>query len=92
MTMISYDRQGQVWKQFEGGGDYYERKPGMKWIEGTPDSFVSWSHTHAHDLQSNRMSRSYYAQTVPGGYSAAIDKASLFDGFCTIEALERLGR
>jgi hypothetical protein len=46
---------------------HYERKPGMKWIEGTPDHFVCWSHVHAHDLQSNRMSRFYYAQTVPGG-------------------------
>jgi hypothetical protein len=38
------------------------------------------------------MSRLYYAQTVPGGYHAAIDDPSLFDDFCTIEALERLGR
>ena len=91
-TMISYDRQGKIWKQFEGGGDYYERKPGMKWIEGTPDHFVSWSHVHAHDLQSNRMSRSYYAQTVPGGYYATVDDPSLFNNFCTMEALERLGR
>ena len=91
-TMISYDRQGKIWKQWEGGGDYYERKPGMKWIEGTPDTFTSWSHVHAHDLQSNRMSRLYYAQTVPGGYHAAIDDPSLFDEFCTIEGLERHGR
>jgi len=91
-TMISYDRQGKIWKQWEGGGDYYERKPGMKWIEGTPDTFVSWSYVHAHDLQSNRMSRFYYAQTVPGGYYATVDSPRLFEDFCTIEALERLGR
>ena len=39
LTMISYDRQGKMWKQWEGGFDYYERKPGMKWIEGCPDKF-----------------------------------------------------
>jgi hypothetical protein len=87
--MISYDRQGKVWKQWEGGSDYYERKPGMKWFEGIPDHFVSWSHVHAHDLQSNRMSRFYCAQTVPGGYHASVDDPSLFDNFCTMEALER---
>jgi hypothetical protein len=92
LTMISYDRQGKVWKQWEGGGDYYERKPGMKWIDGTPDTFVSWSYVHAHDLQSNRMSRLYHAQTVPGGYHPTIDDPSLFQNLCTIEALERLGR
>jgi hypothetical protein len=44
----------------------------MKWFEGTPDHFVSWSHVHAHDLQSNRMSRFYCAQTVPGGHHAIV--------------------
>ena len=44
----------------------------MKWFEGTPDHFVSWSHVHAHDLQSNRMSRFYCAQTVPGRYHAIV--------------------
>jgi hypothetical protein len=72
LTMISYDRQGKVWKQWEGGFDYYERKPGMKWIEGVPEHFWSWTHVHAHDLQNNRMSRFYYAQTVPGGYHATV--------------------
>jgi hypothetical protein len=92
LTMISYDRQGKVWKQWEGGFDYYERKPGMKWIEGVPEHFWSWTHVHAHDLQSNRMSRFYFAQTVPGGYHATIDDPRLFGDFCSIEALERLGR
>ena len=40
----------------------------------------------------DRMSRFYYAQTVPGGYYATVDDPSLFEKFCTIEALERLGR
>ena len=80
-TMISYDRQGKIWKQWEGGGDYYQRKQGMKWIEGTPDTFVSWSYVHAHDLQSNRMSRFYYAQTVPGGYYATVDSPKFLKTF-----------
>jgi len=35
------------------------------------------------------MSRFYCAQTVPGGYHAIVDDPSLFDNFCTMEALER---
>ena len=77
LTMISYDRQGKLWKQWEGGFDYYQRKPGMKSIEGVPDHFWSWTHVHAHDLQSNRMSRFYYAQEVSGGYHADIDNPRL---------------
>ena len=44
----------------------------MKWFEGTPGHFVSWSQVHAHDLQSNRMSRFYCAQMVPGRYHAIV--------------------
>jgi hypothetical protein len=29
---------------------------------------------------------------VPGGYYATVDRPRLFEDFCTIEALERLGR
>jgi hypothetical protein len=36
----------------------------------------------AHDLQSDRMSRFYCAQTVPGGYHATVNDPSLFDNFC----------
>jgi hypothetical protein len=45
----------------------------MKWFEETPDHFVNWTHVHAHDLQSDRMSRFYCAQAVPGGYHANVD-------------------
>jgi hypothetical protein len=38
------------------------------------------------------MSRFYYAETVPGGYHADIDNPRLFGDFCSMEALERLGR
>ena len=38
------------------------------------------------------MSRFYYAQTVSGGYSATVDSPRRFEDYCTIEALERLGR
>ena len=75
MTMISYDRQGRIWKQWEGGSDYYERKPVMKWFEGTPDHFVSWSHVHAHDLQSNRMSR-FALRSEISSTNSAIDWTS----------------
>jgi hypothetical protein len=44
IIMISFDRQGKIWKQWEGGSDYYERKPGMKWIEGT-QIILSAGHT-----------------------------------------------
>jgi hypothetical protein len=38
MTMISYDRQGKIWKQWEGGSDYYEQ-PRHEVVRRNPRSF-----------------------------------------------------
>ena len=35
------------------------------------------------------MSRFYCAHTVRGGYHATVNDPSLFNNFCTMEALER---
>ncbi len=91
LTMITFDRQKKLWQQWEGGFDYYHRKPGMRWMDGVPNNFWSWTHVHAHDLQSNRMSRLQLAQQVEG-YSATVNDPGLFNEFCTIQALEILGR
>ncbi len=91
LTMITFDRQGRMWQQWEGGFDFYKRRPGMKWIEGVPDNFWSWTHVHAHDLQSNQMSRLQLAQQIEG-YATKINDPHLFGDFCTMQALEQLGR
>jgi len=92
LTMITYDRAGKEWQQWEGGFDYYERKPNYKWIEGVPDHFWSWTHVHAHDLQNQRMSRFQYVQAITGGLASTVDDPKLFDEFCSMSALRRLGR
>ncbi len=92
LTMITYDRQGKEWQQWEGGFDFYERKPGSKWIEGVPEKFWSWTHVHAHDLQSQRMERFQVLQEITGGFHTDVDNPKLFDEFCSMSALRRLGR
>jgi len=92
LTMITYDRQGKMWQQWEGGFDWYKRKPGMKWIEGVPEEFWSWTHVHAHDLQDGRMSRFQIVQQIIGGYPSTVDNPKLFGEFCSMDALRRLGR
>ena len=53
---------------------------------------VMWSRMMRPTLAGDCIASFYYAQTVPGGYHATVDDARLFGDFCSIEALERLGR
>ncbi len=92
LTMITYDRQGKEWQQWEGGFDFYERKPGMKWIEGVPEKFWEWTHVHAYDMQSHRMQHFQVVQEITGGFHTTLNDPKLFDEFCSMSALRRLGR
>jgi len=92
LTMITYDRQGKEWQQWEGGFDYYERKPGTPWVEGVPEKFWAWTFCHAHDLQSGRMERFQVLQQITGGFHTAVDDPKLYDEFCSMSSLRRLGR
>jgi hypothetical protein len=92
LTMITYDRQGKVWQQWEGGFDLYQRPQGVEWGEGVPDQFWAWTHVHAHDLQSNRMQRFQLVREITGGFKTDVDKPQLFGDYCSMTALRRLGR
>ena len=92
LTMISYDRQGKMWKQWEGGFDYYERKPGMKWIEGCPDQFWSGRTCMRTICRATVCRASTMRRRCPAATMPPQDDPRLFGDFCSMEALERLGR
>ena len=92
LTMISYDRQGKMWKQWEGGFDYYERKPGMQWTEGVLTTSGAGRTCTRTISRATGCRASTTRRTVPGGYHATEDDPRLFGDFCSMEALERLGR
>ena len=47
LTMITFDRQGKLWQQWEGGFDYYQAGPGCDgWMEYRAASGVGRMYTH----------------------------------------------
>jgi hypothetical protein len=92
LTMITYDRQGKPWQQWEGGFDYYQRKPGYEWTDGLADNFWEWVFVHAFDMQSGRMERFQVHREIFGGFKTGLNNPAFFEEYCSMDALRRLGR
>ncbi len=90
-----YDRSGKEWLQWEGGFAWYDKAdnsvdwPTNQW---TPDKFWWWTHVHAYDIQSRRMSRLQLTPHIYGDYNIHLNDPELFGAYCSMDALRRLGR
>lgn len=89
IAMNSYDRKGQVYRSFDGAYSHYE-KNGKSVMDGK-HPYWSWSHLHAFDIQTGRMSRLEQVKQVQGGYQMAVNDPSMYDKYLTKQALRRLG-
>lgn len=89
LVMNSYDRRGQVWKQWEGSFDTYE-KDGARWDGGQSIPYWSWTHVHSHDIQSDKISVLEHVRQI-AGYEERVDDPAVYDQFCTQAAIRRLG-
>ena len=90
MTMVSYDRRGEIYRSFDGTYSLYEQD-GNSILDGK-HPYWSWCNVHAHNIQTNRMSRLQQVQAVTGGYEMSVNDPSVYDRFLNIAALRRLGR
>ncbi len=88
--MVTYDRRGEPFKSFDGCYSLYE--DGDKKVDdfdGRP--YWSWCNVHAHDVQSNRMTRLEQVKAVGGGYQMRVNDESMFEQYLTEAAIRRLG-
>ena len=54
--------------------------------------YWSWTHVHAHDVQSNRMTRLKQVKRIAGGYEMFVNQGvEVYDKYLTSAALRRLG-
>jgi hypothetical protein len=58
-------------------------------FDGRP--YWSWCNVHAHDVQSNRMTRLEQVKAVGGGYQMRVNDESMFEQYLTEAAIRRLG-
>ncbi|MDP2324157.1 MAG: DUF1329 domain-containing protein, partial [Gammaproteobacteria bacterium] len=66
ILMVTYDRKGEPFKSFDGAYSVYDNK-GKQVMDGKYP-YWSWTHVHAHDVQSNHMSRLKQVQQIAGGW------------------------
>ncbi len=93
LTMITFDRRGQLWKHWEGAFDTYDArdKGGPAFMEPTGHPMWSWVQVHSSDLLSNNISLLHHARSLPGGYQTKMNDPGLYENYCTMQALQQLG-
>ncbi len=91
LVHITFDRRGQMWKQWEGGFDMYEDAKGNAFKEPNGKPMWSWVFVHSHDIQSDNISKLQLVKSLPGGYQTTMNDAKLYDSYCTEQAIQQLG-
>lgn len=90
-SAITFDRQGDMWKGFEGGGG--QAKTATQEIlakDGRPE--WSWWWAISHDVRRNDVTRFHHGQTCRGGAKSALDpEEDIAQQYMTEQALRRLG-
>ncbi len=90
MVMNSFDRRGQVWKQWEGGFDTWD-KNGNTFKSNLPHPVWSWTHVHSHDIQSDRITIFQQVPEISGGYRTTFNDNTAYEKYTTEAAIRRLG-
>ena len=88
-AMVSFDRQGKVFRSFDGAFSLYE--DGAASVKDGAHPYWSWTHVHAHDIQTNRITRLEQVSEVSGGHRMMVNDQSAYDRYLTKSALRRFG-
>jgi hypothetical protein len=90
MASVAFDRAGKAWKQFEFGTALYQKPAGEKFAVGG-ETYWSWTHLHIHDIQEDRVSSTMQLKKNNAGYTGTFNDPNIYDDFCTLQAISRLG-
>jgi len=89
LAMISYDRQGQPFRYFDGAYSIYEDSNGRV-LDGK-HPYWSWTSLHAFNIQTGYMSRIEQVKEVKGGHRMRVNDPEVYSKYLTVSALQRLG-
>ena len=89
LSMVSFDRRGEIYRSFDGAFSMYE--DGDNSVMDGKHPYWSWTRVHAHDVQTNRMTRLEQVKEVAGGYKTQVNVEGIYDRYLTQAALRRLG-
>jgi hypothetical protein len=89
LSMVSFDRRGEIFRSFDGAYSLYEK--GDKRVMDGEHPYWSWTRVHAHDIQTNRITRLAQVSEIDGGYRMQVNNPEVYDQYLTRAALRRLG-
>ena len=89
LAMTSYDRRGQAFRFFDGAYARYDDGRG-RILDGA-HPYWSWATVHAHNVQTNRMTRLEQVREVAGGHGMRVNDPTIHERYLTIAAIQRLG-
>lgn len=89
LSMVSYDRRGEIFRSFDGAYSLYQ--DGAKRVQDGTNPYWSWTRVHAHDVQTNRMTRLEQVAEVSGGYRTSVNNPDVYERYLTRAALRRMG-
>jgi len=89
LSMVSFDRRGEIFRSFDGAYSIYQQ--GDKKVMDGDHPYWSWTRVHAHDIQTNRITRLAQVAEIDGGYRMQVNQPGVYDRFLTQAALRQLG-
>ncbi len=87
--MVSFDRQGQLFRSFDGAFSLYEG--GGKSVMDGQHPYWSWTHVHACNVQTNHITRLQQVRKISGGYQSRANDPDAYDKYLTQTAMLRHG-
>jgi hypothetical protein len=90
MLSLAYNKRGEVIKQFEFGTALFEKPTGEKFAVGG-ETYWSWTQLHIHSVPDDRLSAVMQVRKNNKGYLSTFNDPTVYEDFCTRQAIHRLG-
>ena len=91
MTAIAYDRRGEIIKNYLNLTTSYQLPDGTQWPK-TGDPYWAWTQLTIHDRKSDSISLMQHVSELDSGFKLLVNDPSIYEQFCTIPAVRRLGK
>ena len=91
LTAIIYDRKGEIIKNYMSQWTLYQMPDGTQWPE-KGDPYWSWTKLTAHNMPRDSISLMQHVREIDGGFKVRLNEPELYQEFCTIPAVRRLGK
>jgi len=91
VAMLIFDRKGQPFKNYQNITTVYEMPNGTQW-PATGEPYWSWTQSASHNVRTDSISIVQQVAEIDGGFKVRIDDPDVYEQFCTIQAVRRLGK